>query len=307
MPEAARISWLVLIGLLALSAPIWSRPAPPKARPDSAPHRALLDLPDLYQMASQSEVTVLATVKEIARFATFEVQEVYGGAYRRTELRVMYRSEVWERRLDGAGGFRFHPGERYLLFLRYHREAERKSVVAQDLFVLTDGTWGRTRLEAEGARVYIEAMRLLLGASSRPEISQQRAVMVGLLASPNHLAAAAAMSQAYERHLGSMESIPVLLAQMDRGIAGLRLGALKLLRRLAPTLPTNTDRASLAQAIYRRVAWEGADPIPVRLEAVTTLARLGPAALTTLEQASRSDADQTVRYQAAVAALQLKS
>lgn len=258
-------------------------------------------------MASQSEVTVLATVKEIARFATFQVDEVYGGRYRGSELRVVYRSVSWERRLDGAGGFRFHPGERYLLFLRYHREPDRAGVVAEDLFGLTDGEWGRTRLEAEGAGIYIEAMRLLLGAASLPEIGQRQAVMVGLFASPNHLAAAAAMSQAYERRLGSIESIPVLLAQMDRGIAGLRFGALRLLRRLAPTLPDNTDRASLAAAIHRRVAWEGTDPVPVRLEAVTTLAQLGPAALDTLEQVSRSDADQTVRYKAAVAVLELKS
>ena len=37
------------------------------------------------------------------------------------------------------------------------------------------------KLESEGANLYIEAMRLLMGAATRPELSQRQAVLVGIL------------------------------------------------------------------------------------------------------------------------------
>ncbi len=275
-----------------------------KTRPPSHGELMLLDLPDLYQMAVESDSTVLATVKQLTRFAVLEVEEIYGGRFRAPELRVMYQAKSWERRLDGQSSIRFRPGERYLLFLRYHRAHEE--VVAADLFELMDADWGRVKLEPEGGTLYIEAMRLLMGAATRPEMEQRQAVLVGLLASPNHLAAASAMGQAYRRRLGSAEQIPVLLAQMDRGIAGLQLGALKILQRLAPTLPDNLDGGALAESIHRRIGWNGRDPAALRKHAVKTLLAIGPAAIPKLKQVAREDVDQNVRYAAAVALLSLE-
>jgi hypothetical protein len=294
----------VLLGTLLAITPTATARKEPVAPAEPSPLRTLIDLPDLYEMAGRSESVVLGTVKEIARYATFHVEEIYAGSFRAPELRVMYRSESWERRLDGIGGFRFRPGERYLLFLKYHREHEK--VVSEDLFELMDGDWGRLLISDEGGSVYIEAMRLLMGAASRPNLLEQHAVLVGLLASPNHLAAAAAMNQVYQRRLGSVDSIPTLLAQMDLGIAGLRLGALKILRRMAPALPANLDRGSLAAAVHRRISWDDSDPVAVREEAVRMLAALGPAAEPLLRSISRTDADQQVRYRAAVLALEIK-
>jgi hypothetical protein len=265
----------------------------------------LLDLPDLYQMAVEADATILATVNELTRFAVLDVEEVYGGVFRAPQARVMYQAQSWERRVDGHESLRFKPGERYLLFLRYHRKHDQ--VVAQDLFELMDPVWGRVKLEAEGGNLYIEAMRLLMGAATRPTVAQRQAVLMGILSNPNHLAAASAMGQAYRRRLGSAQNIPVLLAQMERGIAGLQFGALRILRRLAPTLPENLDRAALAEAIHRRVGWDGSAPLPVRQEAVDALLAIGPAAATMIRQVSRSDADQTIRYEAAVALLELES
>lgn len=272
--------------------------------PPSSTDLMLLDLPDLYQMAVESDSTVLATVKELTRFAVLEVEEIYGGHFRAPELRVMYHAKSWERRLDGQSTIRFRPGERYLLFLRYHRE--HKEVIATDLFELSDPDWGRVLLNPEGGALYIEAMRLLMGAATRPELEQRQAVLLGLLASPNHLAAASAMGQTYRRRLGSADQIPVLLAQMDRRIAGLQWGALKILRRLAPTLPENLDAGALARSIHRRIGWDGSDPEELRSEAIKTLRAIGPAAIPTIQQAARADVDQNIRYQAAVALLELK-
>ncbi len=304
--EGAR--WHVLAAclvLVALCMPASSTSlARRKTRPPSHGELMLLDLPDLYQMAVESDSTVLARVKQLTRYAVLEVEEIYGGRFRAPELRVMYQAKSWERRLDGQSSIRFRPGERYLLFLRYHRAHDE--VVAADLFELMDADWGQVKLEPEGGALYIEAMRLLMGAATRPEMEQRQAVLVGLLASPNHLAAASAMGQTYRRRLGSAEQIPVLLAQMDRGIAGLQLGALKILRRLAPTLPQNLDRSALAEAIHRRIGWNGSDPAALRKKAVETLLAIGPAAIPKLKQVAREDVDQNIRYDAAVALLGLE-
>jgi len=307
-PPAARARGHVLatcLVLVALCLPA-SSTSLARRKPQSPSHEKLmlLDLPDLYQMAVESDSTVLATVKQLTRYAVLEVEEVYGGRFRAAELRVMYQAKSWERRLDGLNSIRFRTGERYLLFLRYHRAHDE--VVAEDLFELMDADWGRVKLEPEGGALYIEAMRLLMGAATRPEMEQRQAVLVGLLGSPNHLAAASAMGQAYRQRLGSAEQIPVLLAQMDRGIAGLQLGALKILRRLGPTLPENLDRNALAEAIHRRIGWNGSDPAGLRVQAVKTLRALGPAAIPKLKQVARADVDQNIRYEAAVALLGLE-
>jgi len=295
---------LILVVLcLPLSYTSLAKKKPPPRRFNS--DLMLLDLPDLYQMAVESDSTVLTTVKELTRFAVMQVNEIYGGRFRSPELRVMYQAKSWERRLDGYSSIRFRPGENYLLFLSYHREHEQ--VMAEDLFELTDADWGRVKLEAEGGTLYIEAMRLLMGAATRPEVEERQAVLIGLLASPNQLAAASAMNQAYRRRLGSVKQIPVLLAQMDRGIAGLKLGAAKIIRRLAPTLPDNLDRGALAEAFHGRIGWDGGDPAALRRESVNTLLAIGPAALPQLKQVARSDADQNIRYQAAVALLDFES
>ncbi len=291
---------LVALCLATSSTSLARRKTPPPSHGDLM----LLDLPDLYQMAMESDSTVLATVKQLTRFAVLEVEEIYGGRFRAAELRVMYQAKSWERRLDGQSSIRFHQGERYLLFLRYRRAHDE--VVAPDLFELMDADWGQVKLEPEGGALYIEAMRLLMGAATRPEMEQRQAVLVGLLGSPNHLAAASAMGQAYRRRLGSAEQIPVLLAQMDRSIAGLRLGALKILRRLAPTLPDNLDGGALAESIHRRIGWNGRDPAALRQQAVKTLLAIGPAAIPKLEQVAREDVDQNIRYEAAVALLRLE-
>lgn len=298
-----RTAYLVLLGLF-LAVPSTSIHARRDKQPRPDSELMLLDLPDLYQMAVESDSTVLATVKELTRFAVLEVEEIYGGRFRAPKLRLMYQAQSWERRLDGDDSIRFRSGERYLLFLRYHREHDE--VVAADLFELMDPDWGRVKLDPEGGALYIEAMRLLMGAATRPVLEQRQAVLVGLLASPNHLAAASAMGQAYRRRLGSAEQIPMLLAQMDRGIAGLRLGGLKILRRLAPTLPDNLDRGALAEAIHRRVGWDGTDPTALRKEAVNTLVAIGPAAVPKLKKVARADVDQNIRYRVAVALLDLE-
>jgi hypothetical protein len=293
---------LLLVGLClpASSTSLARRKTPPPSGADLM----LLGLPDLYQMASESDSTVLATVKHLTRFAVLEVEEIYGGSFRAPELRVMYQGKSWERRLDGQDSIRFRPGERYLLFLQHHREHGK--VVAADLFELKNADWGQVKLEPEGGALYIEAMRLLLGAAARPEVEQRQAVLVGLLASPNHLAAGSAMGQAYRRRLASAEQIPVLMGQMDRGIAGLKLGAVKILRRLGPTLPDNLDRGALAESIHRRIGWDGSDPAALRKEAVNALRALGPAAIPQLKQVAREDTDQNIRYEASVALLGLE-
>ena len=127
-----------------------------------------------------------------------------------------------------------------------------------------------------------------------------------MLGSENQLAAVAAMSVAFERRLATPDEVPVLLGQMDRGIAALQFAALKILRRLGPTLPDSLNRESLAQAIFSRVLWNEAAPVVVRMEAINTLSALGTDSIPQLREISRTDSAQDVRYRAAVAAHEIQ-
>ena len=189
-------------------------------------------------------------------------------------------------------------GDRYLLVLRYYREHD--TPVRADLFELQDGAWGQLRLSGESESLYVQAMRLLIGAATRPEIRDRQAVLIGLIGSPNQLAAGAAMAMVASTGIAGIDENPVLLGQMDRGIIGLKLGALRILRKMGPTFPATLDVATVAEAVHRRVGWSGEDPVDVRVEAVRTLMAMGSAAVRQLERVSQADADQGVRYMAAV-------
>ena len=105
--------------------------------------------------------------------------------------------------------------------------------------------------------------------------------------------------------LASVEEISTVLQQMDRGHAVLKLGALYILRRMGPTMPRSLNRESVAEAIHLRIDWKGSDPVEVRTAAIEALAALGPEAIPALREASQNDADQMVRYRAAVVMTEL--
>jgi hypothetical protein len=273
---------------------------PSTAGPETVPYDLLgtEDNPNLYQRLGQSELACLAEVIEDAHYATLRAVEIFAGRLDGERFEIVYRGLSWGRRVEGEGRIRFTRGDRFLLFLRYYREHGRP--VRPDLFELIDADWSRLPMSGESERLYVDAMRLLIGAAARPTLPERQAVLLGLLGSPNQVAAGAAMSLVAEAGLGGVDDIPLLLAQMDRGIAGLKLGALRILRKLGPTLPPSLDRGSVADAIQRRVAWRGRDPLETRLEAVRTLMALGAAARPQVEEVARTDADQAVRYEAAV-------
>ena len=254
--------------------------------------------PNLYQRSGRSEFACLATLVEDSHYARFQVEEVYAGQSDSAEIQVVYRGMSWSRLVEGQSRIRFKEGERYLLFLRYYREHGRP--VRPDLFELMDGSWGKIRLDGENEPLFVDAMRLLLAVTSRPDLVQRHRVLLGLLGSDNQLAAGAAMYQVAQAGLGQMEHIPLLLKQMDRGIAGLKMGSLQILRRMGPTLPSSIDIGAVAASIHARIDWSGGDPVDVRMAAVKTLMAMGEPAAPSIELVSRQDANQAVRYEAAV-------
>jgi hypothetical protein len=256
-------------------------------------------------MASQSEVAVLAEVAGLTRYAEFKVVERFTGKYDEPNLSIQFRGQSWEQRLDGQERIEFHTGDRYLLFLRRYRE--RGKVVDPRIFELAEVNWGRQHLDAEEEPSYVEAMRLLLGALMREEPRERWSVLGGLIGSRNVLAAAAALHQIGEAGIAGEGAIPVVLEQMDRHIASLTIAGLELLRRLGPTLPPSFSRASLAEAIHVRIAWSGTDPVPVRRQALRCLLALGDSSTPWIEKIAKEDADQTIRYEAAVAAFDARS
>jgi len=262
------------------------------------------DLPDLYRMAAESDLCVLGEVSSLTRYAEFKVVERFTGKYDASTLSILFRGQSWEQRLDGNERIEFRPGERYLLFLRQYRE--HGQVVDPGLFELADVDWGRQRLHGEEEGAYVEAMRLLLGALMREEPRDRWIVLGGLVGSRNVLAAAAALHQIGEAGIAGEGAIPVVLEQMDRHIASLTLAGLELFRRLGPALPPTFARASLAEAIHLRIAWSGADPVPVRRLALRCLMALGAPAIPWIEKIAKEDADQSIRYDAAVAALEAR-
>jgi hypothetical protein len=256
------------------------------------------DNPNLYQRLFRSEFACLGEVVEIGQYATFEAKETYAGKIDGSRFQVVYRGMSWGRRVTGLNPIKFKVGDRFLLFLRYYREHERP--VRPDLFELLDGAWGQIPLRGEGEKALVEGMRLLIGAATRPSPGERDAVLLGLIGSPNPYAAGAAMTQVLVEGLAGIEQIPVLLSQMDGGVAPLKLGALRILRKMGPTLPDTFDATTLAEAIFLRVGWGGEDPVEVRRTAVDALGTLGVDALEQVREVSRVDADQSVRYDAAV-------
>ena len=293
---------LLILLLSAAAGGAEKGPSPPATEDITLPGS---DLPNLFARTRRAEVAVLGQVDGPAHYAHFRVEEVYRGDYERETLDIIYRGESWGRRVAGQDPIKFVDGDRYLLFLNYYRE--RGKVVRPDLFVLTDGDWGRVRLSGENEPLHVEAMRLLLGATLVPDSEQRQAVLLALMANSNHLAAGAAMHQVAEQGLGSADEIPLLLKQLQRGHAALKASALRILRRMGPTLPSTFDRSSVAEAIHLRVGWDGSDPEDVRLAAVKALASLGDEALPFLQQAADADVNQNVRYEAAVAVFELES
>jgi hypothetical protein len=293
---------LLLLGLLLGAAPVAA--APPDDRP--APIGPFIgDLPDLYRMAAQSELAVLGEVTGLTRYAEFKVVERFTGKYEEPNLSIQFRGQSWEQRLDGQERIEFRPGDRYLLFLKRYREHGK--VVDARIFELAEVNWGRQRLDAEAESSYVEAMRLLLGALTREEPRERWSVLGGLVGSRNVLAAAAALHEIGEAGIAGEGAIPVVLEQMDRHIASLTLAGLELLRRLGPTLPPTFSRTSLAEAVHLRIGWSGTDPVPVRRLALRCLLALGSPAIPWIEKIAKEDADQTIRYEAAVAALEARS
>jgi hypothetical protein len=259
------------------------------------------DLPDLYRMAAEAELCVLGEVTGLTRYAEFKVVERFTGKYDDPTLAIQFRGQSWEQRLDGQERIEFNSGDRYLLFLRRYRE--HGQVVDPRLFELADVNWGRQRLDGEKEASYVEAMRLLLGALTREEPRERWSVLGGLVGGRNVLAAVAALHQIGEAGIAGEGAIPVVLEQMDRHVASLTLAGLELLRRLGPALPPTFSRASLAEAIHLRISWSGSDPVPVRRLALRTLLALGAPAIPWIEKIAKEDADQTIRYDAAVAVL----
>jgi len=296
---------LLLLGLMTGAGMPLRTDAAPVTAPPVAIGPFIGDLPDLYRMASQSDLSVLAEVSGLTRYAEFKVIERFAGTYAEPTLSIQFRGQSWEQRLAGQERIEFQPGERYLLFLRQYRE--HGATVDPDLFELADVDWGKQRLNQEDEGPYVEAMRLLLGALSREQPRERWSVLGGLVGSRNVLAATAALHQIGEAGIAGEGAIPVVLEQMDRHIAPLTLAGLELLRRLGPALPPTFSRASLAEAIHLRVAWTGSDPVPVRRLALRSLTALGSAALPWVEKIAKEDADQTIRYDAAVAVLDARS
>ena len=290
---ARRLSATLAVAVLGLCPASGEAPAPP-------PYDLLgtEENPNLYQRMGRSEFACLAEVVEVGHYARFRAVEVYAGQVYDPEFEIMYRGMSWGRRVENLSRIRFEKGDRYLLFLRYYREHDKP--VRADLFELQDGAWGQLRLSGESESLYVQAMRLLIGAATRPEIRDRQAVLIGLIGSPNQLAAGAAMAMVASTGIAGIDEIPVLLGQMDRGIIGLKLGALRILRKMGPTFPATLDVATVAEAVHRRVGWSGEDPVDVRVEAVRTLMAMGSAAVRQLERVSQADADQGVRYMAAV-------
>jgi len=296
---------LLLLGLLLGVPPAAPRAAAPPEDRATPIGPFIGDLPDLYRMAAESELSVLGEVAGLTRYAEFKVVERFTGKHDEPTVAIQFRGQSWEQRLDGEDRIEFRPGERYLLFLKRYRE--HGQVVEPAIFELADVKWGRQRLNGEDEASYVEAMRLLLGALTREEPRERWSVLGGLVGSRNVLAAAAALHQIGEAGIAGEGAIPVVLEQMDRHIASLTLAGLELLRRLGPALPPTFSRASLAEAIHLRIAWSGTDPLPVRRQALRCLLALGSPAIPWIEKIAKDDADQAIRYDAAVAALEARS
>jgi hypothetical protein len=255
---------------------------------------------NLLQLTARAQLVVHVRVREGAlKHAVVDVLETFKGHAPAARLRVAFRDlNLW--RSPGTPPIVFPDRQEEILFLRPHQAAGRSREKNRDLFELVGGAQGRMTVPGEGAPAVLETVRALAAiAAARP--AEQVRALGGLLSSPNHALAEAAIEEMERLRAAGPGHYRDLVRLLQSPRAALRRAVLRLLSQIFG-LPAGADpfgeaRAALAAVIER--ARNDPDPA-VRAAAVAAMGSWSDAGDTEpdLRAIATTDPAQAVRYEA---------
>jgi hypothetical protein len=262
----------------------------------------------LYEKPAQSDLVVRGkVVRGDLRLAEVAVDEVLKGKYERPTLFVVFRLDNFTRK-NWEEKVLFQNGESVLLFLKpFEKESGERPFA--DRFSLVRGVQGKVDLPAEGSEAILDATRRFVRVQAQTDIDQSRRELVAFLRDPNPLVVEAALQEVQRLRLGREAGVPDLLKLLAHPSPEFRQGALRILGQAldhrtngGPPLPNEDHVVGL---ILGRAREDEADE--VRVAAVRALEARGKRdVVAVLEQIARTDPRQMVRFEAGLAAYELK-
>jgi hypothetical protein len=264
----------------------------------------------LYQKTARAALVVRArAISDSTRRPEMEVLEVYKGSYPAHSLTIAPHFEDYGSPTPWLRREVFRKGVESVLFLSPYQDEFGRDEGA-GTFALLNADQGKLDVPAEGGDALIAAVRKFVGILSLEQSDRQSAALRGLLGDKNPFLVEAALSECRKFRLGQAEDTDALFSLLGSRRAEFRAGALTILGQML------TDQRTLGgpeipsrQAIFERVAARARmdEDEGVRKESVAVLGAFADsAALALIESIGRSDASQSVRYQAQVTAFRLR-
>jgi len=281
----------------------------------SAPAIADIQPLTLYQKTARATLVVKArALSDSTRRPELEVLEVIKGSYTDRTLVVAPHVEDYGSPTPWLKREVFSRGAESILFLDPYVDDFGRDEGPRTFAVLNAAS-GKVDVPSEGEGALLDAVRRFAAIQRMGQFDDQSAALRGMLDARNPYLLEAALDECRRFHIVQPADADALLGLLGNPRPDFRAGALTLLRQLvagsAPdaiaTGPT-LQPAALSE-IFERVAAAGrfdADA-HVREAAISVLEAFSSApALLILEKIGSSDATQSVRYAAEVAAYRLR-
>jgi hypothetical protein len=286
---------------LAIAVACLALAGPPAARAD------LIQL-TLYEKPAHSDLVVRGkVVRGDLRLAEVAVEEVLKGKYDRSSLFVVFRLDNFTRK-SWEEKVQFQNGEPVLLFLKqFEKESGEKPY--PDRFSLVRGVQGKVDLPAEGAEAILDATRRFVRVQAQTDIEQSRRDLLAFLKDRNPLVVEAGLQEVHRLRLGREAEVPELLDLLVHPTPGFRQGALRILGQILDGVSEDVrplaSEDHIVSLILGRAREDETDE--VRVEAVRALGARGKRdVVPILERIARTDPRQSVRFEAELAAYELR-
>jgi hypothetical protein len=276
----------------------------------ASPARAEVEDLTLYQRTGRASLVVrVRALSDSTRRPQVLVLETMKGTYPvRTRLTVVPHFEDNARPTPWLRREVFRKGEESVLFLERYVDDFGRPGDAQTFRVM-GASQGKLDVPPEGADAVLTAVRRFAAVQALGQMEAQARALREMLREKNPYLLEAALSECRRFHMGEPQDAPQLIPLVEHERPDLRAGALGLLTQILqgadPSGAPDFPRQRIFEAVAARARLDE-DP-RVRSAAVKTLASFGDEpALALLEDIGTADASQHVRYEAMVAARQLR-
>lgn len=237
---------------------------------------------NLFQLTARADLVVHVRVREGAlRYAFVDVLEAIKGLPPFDRLRIAFR-EVNFNRAPGEAPIVFPDGQEEILLLKPFPVSGRRQEKNRDLFELVNGSAGRITVPAEGARLVLDAVRVMAGIALLDPATQVVRFRE-LLVSQNPALAETALLEIERLHAATPAQYEHLEQTLRSPRSTLRTAALRVLAQVFAA-----DRGTTGNDDFG--AGEASGSIDLQEK--------GRIALAAVVERARNDADEAVRIAA---------